>query len=70
MENPVTLNTQLECIDEQEKQKLLNKILWKIMPILFLAYMFSFLDRVNIGYAKLQMQDYIGFTYNQYADVC
>lgn len=67
MEKPVNLNNRLEYIDEQEKQKLLNKILWKIMPILFLAYMFSFLDRVNIGYAKLQMQDYIGFTDIQYA---
>ena len=67
MENPVSLNSQFEFIDEQQKKKLLNKILWKIMPILFLAYMFSFLDRVNIGYAKLQMQDYIGFTDIQYA---
>ena len=70
MENPVTLNTRLECIDEQEEQKLLNKILRKIMPLLFLAYMYSFLNRVNIGYAKLQMQDYVGFTDIQYADVC
>lgn len=67
MEKPVNLSDQFEYIDEYEKQKLLNKIIWKIMPILFLAYMFSFLDRVNIGYAKLQMQDYIGFTDIQYA---
>lgn len=50
-----------------EKQQILKKILWKIMPILFLAYMFSFLDRVNIGYAKLQMQEFVGFTDIQYA---
>lgn len=67
MDSPAHLSAHLSSIDEQEKQKLLNKILWKIMPILFLAYMFSFLDRVNIGYAKLQMQDYIGFTDIQYA---
>ena len=67
MEKSSALNANLVDINKQEKQKLLNKLLWKIMPILFLAYMFSFLDRVNIGYAKLQMQDYIGFTDIQYA---
>lgn len=52
---------------ESEKQLLLKKLFWKILPILFIAYFFSFLDRVNIGYAKLQMQDAIGFTDSQYA---
>lgn len=54
-------------IGNHEKQELFRKVLWKIMPILFLAYMFSFLDRVNIGYAKLQLQDYLNFTDMQYA---
>ncbi len=35
-----------------------NKLVWKIdihlMPILFLLYMFAFLDRVNIGNARIQ----------------
>ncbi|OTG91339.1 MFS transporter [Acinetobacter sp. ANC 3813] len=67
MEKQAALRSHLAEISEIEKQKIFNKILWKIMPILFLAYMFSFLDRVNIGYAKLQMQDYLGFTDIQYA---
>lgn len=50
-----------------EEKALFKKIMWKIMPVLFIAYFFSFLDRVNIGYAKLQMQDAIGFTDTQYA---
>lgn len=55
------------AVSELEKQQLLKKLLWKILPILFIAYFFSFLDRVNIGYAKLQMQEAIGFTDSQYA---
>lgn len=51
----------------EEEQRLLKKVVWKIMPVLFIAYFFSFLDRVNIGYAKLQMQSAIGFTDTQYA---
>ncbi|MEH6412489.1 MFS transporter [Pseudomonas sp. NPDC089395] len=45
---------------------LFRKVLRRLLPFLFLAYFFSFLDRVNIGYAKLQMQPLLGFTDSQY----
>lgn len=67
MDNQLTSNISPGNYSESEKQQLLKKLLWKILPILFIAYFFSFLDRVNIGYAKLQMQDAIGFTDSQYA---
>ncbi|MCY1165572.1 putative metabolite transport protein NicT [compost metagenome] len=51
----------------QEKNRILKKVLWRILPILFIGHFFAFLDRVNIGYAKLQMQDAVGFTDAQYA---
>ncbi|MDR5815101.1 MFS transporter [Caballeronia sp. LZ033] len=38
-----------------DEGKLYKKLLWRIAPILFLCHTFSFLDRVNIGFAKLQM---------------
>ena len=33
-----------------------SKIGWRILPLLLLAYMVAYLDRVNIGYAQLQMK--------------
>ena len=35
---------------------LFSKISWRILPILLIAYMIAYLDRVNIGYAQLQMK--------------
>ena len=67
MDNQLTSNIALSNASDLEKQLLLTKLFWKILPILFIAYFFSFLDRVNIGYAKLQMQEAIGFTDSQYA---
>ena len=32
-----------------------RKIAWRIVPLLFLGYIVAFLDRVNVGFAKLQM---------------
>ncbi|TKC87300.1 MFS transporter [Trinickia terrae] len=33
-----------------------SKISWRILPVLLLAYMIAYLDRINIGYAQLQMK--------------
>jgi MFS family permease len=33
-----------------------NKVAWRIIPLLFLCYIAAYLDRVNVGFAKLQMQ--------------
>ncbi|KAK0213610.1 MFS general substrate transporter [Armillaria fumosa] len=48
-----TLPPPPELTEEQEK-KLWRKIDLRLMPILSLMYLFSFLDRGNIGNAKLQ----------------
>jgi D-galactonate transporter len=40
----------------------LRKVTWRIMPFLFLVYVLSYLDRVNIGYAKLQFTTDLGLS--------
>ena len=32
------------------------KVAWRIIPLMFLCYIAAYLDRVNVGFAKLQMQ--------------
>ncbi|MGZ3580661.1 MAG: MFS transporter [Syntrophales bacterium] len=39
-----------------------SKVNWRLMPYLFACYIFCFLDRVNVGFAKLQMQQQLGFS--------
>ena len=36
-------------------QVLYRKITWKLIPFLCFCYLASYLDRINIGFAKLQM---------------
>ncbi|MEW4948227.1 MFS transporter [Pseudomonas asiatica] len=45
---------------------LFRKIALRVIPLIFVAYIFAFLDRVNIGYAKLQMLPDLGLTEGQY----
>ncbi|MGY8525305.1 MFS transporter [Paracidovorax citrulli] len=39
-----------------------RKISLRILPFLLLCYVFAYLDRVNIGFAKLQMQQDVGLS--------
>ena len=39
-----------------------RKITWRIIPFLFLCYVFAFIDRVNVGFAALQMRQDIGMS--------
>ena len=34
-----------------------SKISWRILPLLLISYMVAYLDRVNVGYAQLQMKE-------------
>ena len=39
-----------------------RKITWRIMPFIVLCYLCAYLDRVNVGFAKLQMMSDLKFT--------
>ncbi|HET7887340.1 MAG TPA: MFS transporter [Bradyrhizobium sp.] len=39
-----------------------NRVAWKLIPFLLILYIISFLDRVNVGFAKLQMAADIGLS--------
>jgi len=44
----------------------LGKAAWRLIPLMMLMYVASFLDRVNIGFAALQMNADLGLTEAQY----
>jgi hypothetical protein len=44
------------------KDAIYRKITWRLLPLLMLCYAVAYLDRVNIGYAKLQIKDSLAFS--------
>ncbi|WP_397392093.1 MFS transporter [Polynucleobacter sp.] len=42
------------------------KVLWRLVPFLFLCYVVAYLDRVNVGFAKLQMLTDLKFSETVY----
>lgn len=49
----------LPAIDEAA---MFRKISWRLLPLLFACYIVAFLDRVNVGFAKLQMVTELGWS--------
>ena len=43
-------------------ERALRRISLRVMPFVFLLYIVAFLDRVNVGYAALQMAGDLGFS--------
>lgn len=39
-----------------------SKITWRLMPLLLICYLFAHLDRINIGFAKMQMSSDLHFS--------
>ncbi|WP_248295481.1 MFS transporter, partial [Paraburkholderia sp. UYCP14C] len=45
-----------------EERRLYLRVALRIVPLLFVCYVVAFLDRINVGFAKLQMQDALRFS--------
>jgi len=43
-----------------------SKVAWRLIPLLLLCYVVAYLDRVNVGFAKLQMIDELKFSETVY----
>ena len=47
---------------EAPEDSVYRKVFWRIGPFLMLCYVVAYLDRVNVGFAKLQMGQDLGFS--------
>ncbi|WP_239143001.1 MFS transporter [Variovorax sp. WS11] len=56
--NPALMND----AHELRRKAMYRKITWRLIPLLFLAYVVSYIDRINVGYAKLQMSSDLHLT--------
>lgn len=51
---------------EQDSDRLYRRVALRLIPFLFLSYLFSLIDRTNVGYAKLHFLSQLKFTEADY----
>lgn len=39
-----------------EQRAMIRRITWRLMPLLFFCYIIAYIDRINVGFAKLHLQ--------------
>src|SRR3954462_11794502 len=40
-----------------QERALLAKVHWRLIPLLFFCYIIAYIDRINVGFAKLHLQE-------------
>ncbi|MFC0399763.1 MFS transporter [Paraburkholderia rhizosphaerae] len=50
----------------EDATALIRKVAWRLMPLIMICYLFAFFDRINISFAKFQLQSDLGFSNTAY----
>src|SRR5688572_2920320 len=53
------------AVDDAER-RVFSKIAWRVMPLLIVSYILNYLDRTNISFAALTMNQAVGLTATQF----
>ena len=56
----------LTASDATLESRAYRKVTWRLLPFLMLCYVLAYVDRVNIGFARLQMLGDLGFSETVY----
>lgn len=51
---------------QEAERRVFAKIGWRLMPILTISYILNYLDRTNVSFAALTMNEAIGLTATQF----
>lgn len=45
---------------EAEQRAIMAKVTWRLIPLLFFCYIIAYIDRINVGFAKLHLREVLG----------
>ena len=52
----------LRTLSADIAQQTMGKVRWRLIPFLFVLYIVAYLDRVNVGFAAIDMNRDLGFS--------
>jgi ACS family tartrate transporter-like MFS transporter len=52
----------LETTSNRLEREVISRLMWRLMPFLFLLYIVAYLDRINMSFAVLQMRGQLGLS--------
>jgi MFS family permease len=58
-----------ESLMNVDSARVVSKISWRLIPLLFLCYIIAYIDRINVGFAGLQLQKVFGVDSSRYYEI-
>ncbi len=52
----------METTSNRLEREVISRLMWRLMPFLFLLYIVAYLDRINMSFAVLQMRGQLGLS--------
>ena len=60
------MDRHLETASNRLESAVVSRLMWRLMPFLFLLYIVAYLDRINVSFAFLQMRGELGLSDRAY----
>lgn len=51
-----------DTVSAESRARILSRVTWRLIPLIFICYVIAYLDRVNVGFAAKTMQKDLGLT--------
>ena len=45
---------------EAQQRAIISRVTWRLLPLLFFCYIIAYIDRINVGFAKLHLREALG----------
>src|SRR6185503_5338372 len=63
---PLSPDTSGPPLNSDEQRATLSSITWRLLPLLFFCYIIAYIDRINVGFAKLQLREVLGVSVEKF----
>ena len=64
-----TSSGQRVILTAEQARALISKVTWRLIPLLFFCYIIAYIDRINVGFAKLHLREVLGVDEKVYGSV-
>ncbi len=53
-------------LSPEQQQTTLSTVTWRLLPLLLICYVVAYLDRINVGFAKLHLREVLGVSEDKF----
>ena len=64
---PASHSGPTSALTPEQQRATLSTITWRLIPLLFFCYIIAYIDRINVGFAKLHLREVLGVSEDKFS---